>query len=822
MDVRGWNYDEAAEFLMTGSERLVSKVDRAPFAAAKRKEAQTLLGKAQDLKGLAKQKALEGVRRLRQEADELMAGAHPLKDVAPNVRKQIAKRMAGYLEADKGVARMSRTDAFRSARASVLFDIDPVLAPTVVEFQKMFGNIIKDELQMGLAISHLKDPAVHYVTRTLTEEFQEYLSRNGRLKGFMDNYNSWYQKQTSTIKRKSIYEGFTTAEVNGFAKTHGKGFAGVMFELDPVKVGAARSKNLGRAARTTDFIEGVGRDFSRAADEVVDNPNWVPMDEIMLRHGVQPKRAAFAGGELIPTKLVGNQGRMIPAEIADAMDGVLKKWHDPFASSALARTLDESTRAWKTLVTAPFPAFHFRNHISNVWANHLGDVDLVGSYHFARKVMKDLRRGGNKVWDEFGGRTSLQIKQEMQAGGAWGFGQFGRSEVTRPGGLAARIPGVKLGLKTGEFIENYDKLAHYLDKLVKGYTPENAARSVKQFLFNYADLSPTEKALFKKLVPFYTWQRKNLPLQLQMMLQKPGKFSQLGHIQNAMIARDENGAMVDTSVVMPWERARLFGITGKGTVYSGLNVGSEELNVIDIARFGNYEQFVSMMNPHLKGLLQEVFNKDTFRGIPLDASEVAPAPLKIFESIPWIGPRFLKAIDFREKNDPQGDFMYYRANPRAMNAMNTLIPFLAAGQRFGSEATRMMNPRGDELRPEFGDSTFAQIGEHALSLRFLTGARTRPTEMQQAMFSTVRRFTDDLTRLLREQVREGVGFESKGGFGLRHDHPQSKSPVVRDLDLERKKQFEKTRLLLIEFEKLEAELHRAELLARKQREQRAR
>ena len=82
---------------------------------------------------------------------------------------------------------------------------------------------------------------------------------------------------------------------------------------------------------------------------------------------------------------------------------------------------------------------------------------------------------------------------------------------------------VKTGRHIGSVIEDNARLAHFVDKLQKGMDADTAAQSVKKFLFDYTELTQTERNVFKRVFPFYSWSRKNIPLQLEMMVRKPGQ-----------------------------------------------------------------------------------------------------------------------------------------------------------------------------------------------------------------------------------------------------------------------------------------------------------
>jgi hypothetical protein len=50
---------------------------------------------------------------------------------------------------------------------------------------------------------------------------------------------------------------------------------------------------------------------------------------------------------------------------------------------------------------------------------------------------------------------------------------------------------------------------------------------VKKYLFDYTELTPFERNVMKRVIPFYTWMRKNIPLQLQNVVEQPWKYTRL-------------------------------------------------------------------------------------------------------------------------------------------------------------------------------------------------------------------------------------------------------------------------------------------------------
>ena len=87
---------------------------------------------------------------------------------------------------------------------------------------------------------------------------------------------------------------------------------------------------------------------------------------------------------------------------------------------------------------------------------------------------------------------------------------------------------------------------------IRGYT---AGLWVKTTQFDYADLSSFEQSL-KMLVPFYTWTRYNVPLQLRAVIQQPGKIAQALRIHESL-----GNAFGEDDALEPSYISDRFGIT---------------------------------------------------------------------------------------------------------------------------------------------------------------------------------------------------------------------------------------------------------------------
>jgi len=83
---------------------------------------------------------------------------------------------------------------------------------------------------------------------------------------------------------------------------------------------------------------------------------------------------------------------------------------------------------------------------------------------------------------------------------------------------------MKLGREFGVAIEDNSRIAVFFDQLNKGKSFKEASQTVRKYLFDYSELTDFEKKVMRRVFPFYTWSRKNIPLQIENVLKQPRKY----------------------------------------------------------------------------------------------------------------------------------------------------------------------------------------------------------------------------------------------------------------------------------------------------------
>jgi len=308
----------------------------------------------------------------------------------------------------------------------------------------------------------------------------------------------------------------------------------------------------------------------------------------------------------------------------------LKDFKEPFTNNSILieifRILDVPTNFWKGTATAPRPGFHIRNALSNVFNNWLAGVRDAHWYTDALQLQRAAAKGPEALRAlTIGGKNGEELWREAISSGVVGQGWLGadvRQSIEeailagrgeRQGLRQAATHPIVTGRKVGTAVEDNARVAHYLAKRAEGYTAEAATLSVKQFLFDYQELTPFEQNIMKRFLPFFTWSRKNIPLQFSMLLQQPGVYTKLGHFKAAVESLSTGPGEEDLpdwmrktySIRLPWQTAR-------GRLYANIDLPLTDL-VLPGAR-----EIMAMLAP-LPRIIGELTTKQQlYSGRPIE------------------------------------------------------------------------------------------------------------------------------------------------------------------------------------------------------------
>ena len=380
-------------------------------------------------------------------------------------------------------------------------------------------NILKisDKLENLFTDMKITEKAKGVLKSELENYFPHIKIQGEGLKGTLNalfNPKTWSVKLPFSKERKI---GGTVDEINQF---FGKDF----FQSNPAIAFAQRGLAGAKAVTAKEFLEEVGTKFFVTADKA-------------------PIRFLESTNPIL-------KGLKAEPEVVKVVDQYIKGVQ-PEELKLIIRVFDKVQNWWKAQVLIS-PSYHLRNRVGDTWNNWLSGLKNPIQYDRARSIQKSL--GNNKglnnivLITEAGEQlTKGQIADLAKRNGVLGRGWYGADITTalqdEVGGLwnkARKIKNwmpwkqenvlFKTNKAVGTALEDNGRLAHFIDKLEKGFSAKDAARSVKKFLFDYEDLTWAEKKIFKRVAPFYTWTRKNIPLQLENLIYQPEKYAALPKI----------------------------------------------------------------------------------------------------------------------------------------------------------------------------------------------------------------------------------------------------------------------------------------------------
>lgn len=177
---------------------------------------------------------------------------------------------------------------------------------------------------------------------------------------------------------------------------------------------------------------------------------------------------------------------------------------------------------WRPLVTYYKPAHYFNNMIGNTMMNMAAGVK-VRDVKNAAKLMKAYRSG--TLTDDEMKIIKAAYKHNVISGGflfdsqpTWKF-----DDPTALEKFADKVGNNKVVKKIrhkGEVIDDVSRLANFINGIDKFGDTAKAAKQVRTYLFNYNELTNADRAM-RVMVPFWNWMKRNIPLQLKLLQEKP-------------------------------------------------------------------------------------------------------------------------------------------------------------------------------------------------------------------------------------------------------------------------------------------------------------
>lgn len=218
----------------------------------------------------------------------------------------------------------------------------------------------------------------------------------------------------------------------------------------------------------------------------------------------------------------------VPRAVAEDLNKLNKSIIDEENVNFLLRGYQKVLNFFKGSVTVFFPSFHGRNSISNVANNFLDSALGAIDPRVHTAAVKLMRGEEGKLVTDLGEEISYkelmnaarekQVFQDVLRITDVGR-QLEKNILKKPSSVVEKAGAI------GRGIENEARLTNFIVNVRRGFDFDEAADRTKKFLFDYDNLSRFEKQFMRNAIPFYTWTRKNIALQLETLVTQPGKIA---------------------------------------------------------------------------------------------------------------------------------------------------------------------------------------------------------------------------------------------------------------------------------------------------------
>lgn len=323
------------------------------------------------------------------------------------------------------------------------------------------------------------------------------------------------------------------------------------------------------------------------------------------------------------------------------IDTVLRRSTPAQAGSAVGRTFDKGTAAFKRIATFT-PGFHFRNALGDTQMAYLSQPGHVLPRNVAqaakvnranvrlekaqRKSLSSLVPDSGKTIKVAGKRMPAeQLARWAREDGVTNSGQIGRElkDLAVKGDAPKRVRSkVARGLRkpvakvepTVRGRENVIRLATYKHGLDRGLSRREAADLSLETHIDYGDLTELERKALRRAMPFYTFTARSTPLHIKRLVQRPGK------VANFQKAREDvsnaTGGSPESGLNDFQQRQAPFAI-GNRVVSASLPIASA-LNLIptstDPIKYANEvgQTAAGLLNPALKTWPEAYLNRSFY------------------------------------------------------------------------------------------------------------------------------------------------------------------------------------------------------------------
>lgn len=428
--------------------------------------------------------------------------------------------------------------------------------------------------------------------------------------------------------------------------------------------------------------------LTKAQETILLNSNAAKLKQSGIRQSTEPSAMVSAlddAGYSIVNRSPGKQRVYASSGVNKLMEDMFKAQVDPSSFQKFVKDyLDPLLFAWKTGITiGRGPGYLINNIIGGLYMNYLGNVDVKyfvkanEAVNLLNKTVKRIEQmnpeftflqvadkaraeviqvlnknkingvGVGDLFEDFivrGGTDSTELSALSK--------QLGRTElgvdITNKGQLMSvqwERPASSVGeeryrksinwittnraqQKLNNFAQNSElrlRFSAFMDGMQKYGDTGAAMDQVHLLHFDYADLSDAEQWV-RRVVPFYTWTRRNVPAQLRALVMQPGKLQRFMYaneeFQNYFAAEGDESWL---NQVLPEYIDTQDGFVSKfkfldNNVGAYLRLPFEDVNkLFGVKGAPRPKELLASLGPAITTPIELLSGKDIATGRPLDA-----------------------------------------------------------------------------------------------------------------------------------------------------------------------------------------------------------
>lgn len=407
-----------------------------------------------------------------------------------------------------------------------------------------------------------------------------------------------------------------------------------------------------------------------------------------------------------------------------ARDQYVNTMQEQFKSNnnALLKVFDKLSNVFKS--TAVFSGgFHVQNAIGNTLNSYLSVGKDVLNPMINAKAIQIMSGHGS-----FMGRKADDILELANKYGVLDNGIFNKEvkgflenktstlEQSPLKKLASKGNPLNINRKIGGTIESQSRMVNFLIHLKNGKSPEEAADLVNKFLFDYNDLTQFEQSTMKRLVPFYTWLRKNVPLQLENIVTQPEKYGRMYRGYNSVQKPETE------------EQKRLRPKYLEDAMHTGNgNYIQANMPYQDLGKVTSLKDLFSSINPLIKTPIELMTNKNVYFDSPIQKNEGELVQ----------APTYLNALS---EDTPNGKMV----DPRLKYLLRSIIP---AGENVSNAYDYLSgNEKANEDK----------------ALGFMTGVKNVKVDYDTLKRNALYDYVQKLTDMQKNATKQGYVEKSNG------------------------------------------------------------